>query len=88
MGNDVALPDSFSVRGFARYYRIGEGKVRAWIRTGELVAVNVSSSPGKPQWRITARSIEQFERRRSSAPLPKAPRRRRVPDEIDFLPDL
>jgi hypothetical protein len=77
----------FTVADVARRYRVGEDKVRAWIRRGELVGVNVAANlSGKPQWRITPESVERFERRRSSEPPPKPPRRRRQTNVIDYYP--
>jgi hypothetical protein len=62
--------------------------LRAFIRKGELVAVNVATTlSGKPQWRITAESVERFERRRTSSPPPKPQRRRRQAYQIDYFPD-
>jgi hypothetical protein len=48
------------------------------------VAANLS---GRPQWRITRESVELFERRRSSAPPPKTPRKRRPEAVKDYYPD-
>jgi hypothetical protein len=56
-----------------------------------LAAVNVAASLcGKPQLRITAEGLTEFERRRSAAvPTPEAPRRRRRRVvRVDFFPDL
>jgi hypothetical protein len=78
----------FSVRDLARRWRIGEDKVRLFLRRGELVGVNVAANlAGKPQWRITAESVEKFEQRRTSAPPPKPVRRRRRREMIDYYPD-
>lgn len=78
----------YSVADLCVRWRIGADKVRAFLRKGELIAVNVAGSlASKPQWRITPESVELFERRRSSAPVPKVPRRRRRRCEIDFYPD-
>jgi hypothetical protein len=82
------LPAGFTVADLARRWRVGEDKVRAFLRKGELVAVNVAAClAGKPQWRITAESVKQFEQRRSSVPTPKPVRRRRQVAEVDFYPD-
>lgn len=53
--------------------------VLAWIRGGELRAVNVSRSvrSKKPRWRIPAAALEAFEVSRSAAPAPAATRPRR-----------
>jgi hypothetical protein len=78
----------FSVAGICRRYKVGADKVHGWIRRGELLAVNVATNlSGRPQWRITPESVEQFEKRRSSAPQPKPTRRRRRQVAVDYYPD-
>jgi hypothetical protein len=78
----------YTVGDLARRWRVGPDKIRAFLRRGELVGVNVATNlSGRPQWRITAESVERFERRRSSAPPPKLPRRRRATQMVDFYPD-
>ena len=84
---DTPMP-GYTVRDLARRWRVGEDKIRALLRRGELVGVNVATNlSGKPRWRITAESVERFERRRSSAPPPKPPPRRRRSAQVDFYPD-
>ena len=79
-----------TVADVAARYRVSPDKVRAWVRRGELAAVNVASSLlGKPQLRITVEALRQFEARRSAAtPTPEAPkRRRRRAATVDYFPD-
>jgi hypothetical protein len=72
----------------ANRFRVGEDKVRRWIETGELHAINTATVIcAKPRWVITADALAAFERRRSSAPLPKPARRRRR-EQIDHFADL
>jgi hypothetical protein len=78
----------YTVADLCRRWRIGADKVRGFLRRGELVGVNVAATlSGRPQWRITAASVERFERVRSSAPPPEAPRRRRRLAMVDYYPD-
>jgi hypothetical protein len=79
----------YSVADLCRRWKIGAGKIHGFLRRGELIGVNVASKLiGRPQWRITAESVQQFELRRSSAPLPKPQRRRsRQQRMVDFYPD-
>jgi hypothetical protein len=78
----------FSVADLARRWKVGRDKVRGLLRRGELVGINMAITlSSKPQWRITAESVERFERRRSSAPTPTPPRRRRQEEVEDFFPD-
>jgi hypothetical protein len=82
------LTAGFSVADLCRRWRVGADKIHGFLRRGELIGVNVAASlSGRLQWRITRESVEAFERRRSSAPTPKVPRRRKRTTEIDFYPD-
>jgi hypothetical protein len=79
----------FTIRDLARRWRIGGDKIRSFLRRGELVGVNVATNvSGRPQWRITAESVERFEQRRSSAPPPRPARRRKLRTGfVDYYPD-
>jgi hypothetical protein len=84
---DTAV-SGYTVADLCRRWRVGETKIHGFLRRGELIGINVATClSARPQWRITAESVEQFERRRSSAPPPKPPRRRRQSAEIDYYPD-
>jgi hypothetical protein len=77
----------FSVADLCRRWKIGGDKIRGFVRRGELVAVNVAANlSGRPQWRITPESVERFEMRRSSVPVPKPQRRRHRPVAVDYYP--
>ena len=87
-------PDPVSIRGLtvrevARRYRVGEDKVRAWIRSGELRAINTAAVVcGKCRWVIPPEALSEFERRRgASPPQPKPRQKRRQQGAIDFYPD-
>jgi hypothetical protein len=79
----------FSVADLCARWRVGPDKVHAFIRRGELVAVNVATNlSGRSQWRVTPEEVARFEKRRSSAPAPRAaPRRRRQAAMVDYFPD-
>ena len=50
-----------------RRWGVGPDKIHAFIRDGELEAVNVATKGSRrPQWRVTAEAIRDFEARRSS----------------------
>ena len=86
----MASADSgYSVADLCRRWRVGADKIRAFLRRGELIGINLASSlSGKPLWRITPESVERFEQRRTSAPAPRPPRRKRqVAGAIDYFPD-
>ncbi|MFH1924153.1 MAG: helix-turn-helix domain-containing protein [Planctomycetota bacterium] len=53
--------------------------VYAWIRSGQLLAVDVSASPGgRPRWRIAPADLEVFTANRTNRPTPKPVRRRKA----------
>jgi excisionase family DNA binding protein len=77
-----------TVADVARRYRVGEDKVRRWIRSGELPAINTSSTRcGRPRYVVTADALAAFEAGRSPATPPKPKRRKRQPHLIDYYPD-
>ena len=48
------------------------------IHAGQLIAIDISTrTGGKPRWRISRQTLDQFIARRSSKPLPKLMRRKR-----------
>jgi excisionase family DNA binding protein len=68
---------TFSVRQVAERFHIGEHTVLAWIRSGELPAVNVGRSPGgKPHWRITSEALQAFELLRTAQTIEARPQQR------------
>jgi len=87
MSPDHATP-GLTVKEFARRYRVGEDKVRGWIRRGELRAVNTATALcGKPRWVIPFDALAEFENRRAGGSPPKPPRRKRRTVKIDYFPD-
>ena len=77
-----------TVRDVARRLRVGEDKVRGWIRRGELRAVNTAAVLcARPRWVISREALTAFEQRRSAGPPPQPPRRRRRPELTDYYPD-
>jgi hypothetical protein len=92
---EVLVPSrspGFTVADVAKRYRVGEDKVRGWIRRRELRAINTAEPLKKPRYVIPPDAIGEFEKRRQAGDPPKPPRRKRLatktfyPD-IDFLPD-
>ncbi len=60
----------------AKLLGIKVDKVHAWIRAGELKAVNVAQKrSGRPRWRVLDEQLQDFLRSRESVKPP--PRRRR-----------
>jgi hypothetical protein len=70
-------------------YRVSVQKVRRWIASGELAAINTAGSRlDKPRLVVTPAALERFEAGRRAATKPKpAKRRKRQAGVIDFYPD-
>jgi hypothetical protein len=84
------MPDALAgltTSDVARRYRVGEDKVRAWIKAGELAAINTASALSKPRFVVTVDALATFEQRRTVGPAPKAPKRPRKNQETDYYPD-
>ncbi len=71
----------------AHLYRVNSDKVRAWIRSGALGAINTAAVQcSKPRFIILPHHLEDFERRRSAAPVPKPAKRQKRKEIIDYYP--
>jgi transposase len=90
------MPDTFpqrpaaglSVREVSRRYRVSRDKVRAWIRAGELRAINTAAVLcGRPRWVVPVDSLTQFEQRRAGGRPAKRPRRQKKTAMVDYFPD-
>lgn len=83
-----AAEPGYSVADLCRRWRVGADKVRGFIARGELVAVNVAADVNaRPQFRVTPESVTAFERRRSTEPQAKTPRKRRRSERVDYTKD-
>jgi transposase len=86
--NSGRFAAGLTVRDVARRYRVSPDKVRAWIRRGELRAINTAMVLcGKPRWVVLPDALTEFERRRDAGPPPKPKRRARKSDLVDYFPD-
>src|SRR5438045_2438684 len=83
----VSPTAGFTVREVARRYRVGEDKVRAWIRRGELRAINTAATAcARPRFVVPPEALGEFEQRRAGA-LPRKPSRRRTRRfAVDYYP--
>lgn len=62
----------------ARLWGVSVDKVLTWIRSGELIAINASTSgSGRPRYLVDISALEAFERRRQVVAQKRIPRRRR-----------
>lgn len=46
-------------------------RIRGWIRSGELSAINLGNSKRRPRWRITQAAFDDFLNRRSNVATAK-----------------
>ena len=62
----------------AKALRVKPQTVHAWIRSGELTAINVANhGASRPRYRISPEAFAEFELKRSVIPPPKPPVKRR-----------
>lgn len=63
------MPDRFCTPPeLAERWGVSPAKILAFIRCGELEAVNLAMRPGgRPRWGVSGEAVAAFERRRSSA---------------------
>lgn len=84
------MADWLSPYQLARERGVRVGKVRAWIASGELLAIDHSATRnGRPRWRINRQALEEFDRARSNRVnvKPKQPPRgkRRAVDVVEYF---
>jgi len=74
----------------ARLLRVSPDRVRAWIKSGELDAIDTSPRRcGRPRYVILPSHLAEFTRRRAAAtPAARpAPRQRKQTMQVDYYPD-
>ncbi len=74
----------FTVADLVERYHVSEHTVLRWIRSSELIAIDVSRRQGgKPRWRVTIGSLTDFElRRTASSSTPRHRRRCKQPADV------
>ena len=85
-----AAPRGYTPAELARLLRVSPDRVRAWIKSGELPALNVATHRcGRPRFVILPQHLAEFEkRRRAATPVAKpSPRKRRATGIVDYYPD-
>ena len=74
----AALHPTVSPRQYAESRGVSIDKVHAFIRSGELRAINVADRSARlPRYRIRLADIEAFEAGRANQSPPEPPRRKR-----------
>jgi transposase len=83
-----AASRGLTTRDVAQRYRVGEDRVRSWIKAGLLKAINTADvACGKPRFVVPPEALVEFERTRAAAAPPKATRSKRRPQQIDYFAD-
>ena len=86
--NPQGAATGLTVREVAKLMRVSKDKVRAWIRTGQLGAINRATQLcGKPRFIVLPHHLADFERRRLCGPVSNPARRKRKPSGTDYYPD-
>jgi hypothetical protein len=86
------MPDTlergYTPRELAKVLRVSPDRVRAWITTGELGALNLAATRcDRPRYVILPHHLNEFERARVAAsPTPRSARRRQRPIK-DYYPN-
>jgi hypothetical protein len=83
------MPESaryVSPPAYAKRLGVDPIKVLAWIKRGELRAINVATATtGRPRYRIPLDAICEFEQRRSAAAPVKVVKRKKQKQATDFV---
>jgi excisionase family DNA binding protein len=75
-------------RELAKLLRVSADRVRGWIRSGQLHAIDVATPRcGKSRFIILPHHVSEFERARRAGPAPKSVRRRKRTCFVDYFPD-
>jgi len=85
MPRDTAPARGWTPAELATLLRVSADRVRMWIRTRQLGAVNIGEG-GRDRFTILPHHLAEFEAARRAVP-PARPRRQRRAAEIDFFPD-
>ncbi len=79
------MPNWHTPKSVAEMLGIDQGKVLAWIHTGQLIAVNVAESlTSRPRWRIADSEVDAFLNRRKTQPPQPVKRQRKSTGVIEF----
>jgi excisionase family DNA binding protein len=71
----------------AKLLRVSANRVRSWIKTGELGAIDTAQTRcGRPRYVILPHHLAEFERRRQAAPPPRPAKRRKKITSVDYYP--
>src|SRR5262249_50455726 len=82
------LTAGLTVPELSRLLRVGCDKLRHWIKTGQIGAVNVAGArSARPRFVVLPHHLAEWERRRGACVPAKPARRRRRVGPIDVCPE-
>ncbi len=84
------LEHGFTPNELARLLRVSPDRIRAWIKRGELSAIDTAPPrSGRPRYIVLPAHLEAFEQqhRAMTTATKHTPRRSRRAGQIDFYPD-
>src|SRR3954468_8693332 len=86
---DVDVARGYTPNELARLLRVSPDRIRAWIKAGELGALDTARHRcGRPRYVILPHHLTEFEqRRRATTPAAKPLPRRRRTVAVDYYPD-
>jgi hypothetical protein len=90
MPADIPLtpPRGLTPREVGRLLRVSPDRIRQWIVSGELLALNMARHRcGKPRFVVMPEHLAEFTRRRRVSPPPRPAKRRKKTMAVDYYPD-
>jgi hypothetical protein len=86
-GADPRRGPGFTVRELARVLRVSPDRIRSWIKSGQLGAINTASVHcGKPRFVVLPHHLAEFEHSRRVA-RPSGPvRKKKRTGGVDYYP--
>jgi excisionase family DNA binding protein len=86
VGVDTGAGRGYTPAELARLLRVNADRVRGWIKSGRLGAVDLGDK-GRPRFVVLPHHVEQFTKARAAGPPPRPARRRRQTTQVDYYPD-
>ena len=84
----LAVERGLTPRELAYILRVSPDRVRAWIKAGELGAIDVARHRcGRPRYIVLPHHLSEWERRRAAAVAPRPTWQRRRQGIVDYYPD-
>jgi hypothetical protein len=80
------MSNTFTPPALAKHWGVSPEKIHAFIRAGELRAINLATRlSGRPRYVIDRADVAAFEKAREVAPMPRAERRKRkLTDYVEY----